>query len=323
MMSLSKARPLSRARQSWPGITRLMALATGLAIGLAAAARASQSAPLVRVDVAVVGTDGKPITGLTRDDFEIVAGGATRAVESFAAGKEPLTLVLLFDVTVSLDTVVGRKVVRTAVEKWFVDRLAPEDRVHVGSFANQISIGPPLAGHPRTLIAAVRKALDPREADTFGRSPVWDAVDAAVATLARASGRRAVLLVTDGRATGNRQGPEEAGALAIAAGVIVSVVGEDWEMTLRQDGATGVRVRPGIALEWIAKATGGLYVQDTATPAAPGPIFERLLADLHERYTIGFTPAVRDGVARTLEVRVKRPGVTVRSRSSYVATVNP
>ena len=108
--------------------------------------------------------------------------------------------------------------------------------------------------------------------------------------------------------TGNRQGPEEPGARAIAAGVVVSVVGEDWEMTLRQDATTGVRVRPGVALEWIANATGGLYVHDGATPSAPGPILERLLADLHERYTLGFTAPVRDGKAHPLEVRVKRPG---------------
>ena len=116
-----------------------------------------------------------------------------------------------------------------------------------------------------------------------------------MAVLEQASGRRAVVLVTDGRASGNRQGPEESGARAIAAGVIVSVVGEDWEMTLRQDGQTGVIVRPGAALEWIANATGGLYVQDNATPTAPGPILGRLLADLQERYTLGFAAPVRDG----------------------------
>jgi VWFA-related protein len=299
-----------------------MALAVCLACVLAAVHPTSERAPLVLVDVAVEGTDGKTVTGLTRDDFEIVANGATRPVESFAAGKEqPLSLVLLFDVSASLDYMVERKVLRTVVEKSFVNGLAPHDRVQVGSFAKQISIGPPLAGNPRAILAAVRTALDPRDADTFGPSPIWDAVDAAVAALAQASGRRAVVLVTDGRATGNRHGPEESGARAIAGGVMVSVVGEDWDMTLRQDAKSGVRVSPGVALEWIANATGGLYVQDTATPTAPGPIFERLLADLHERYTLGFTPPTRDGNPHVFEVHIKRPGLKVRTRRSYVAPV--
>jgi VWFA-related protein len=320
MMRIDTMRPTSCAPSSRLGIAHPIALAACVALALAAAPPTPQGAPLVMVDVAVEGTDGKNVTGLTRDDFEILAGGATRPVESFAAGKEqPLSLVLLLDASVSLEFMVERKVLRTAVEQWFVSKLAPQDRVQVGSFAKQIAIGPPLAGNPRAVLAAVRAALDPPKADTFGPSPIWDAVDAAVAVLAQASGRRAVVLVTDGRASGNRQGPEESGARAIAAGVIVNVVGEDWEMTLRQDGKTGVIVRPGAALEWIANATGGLYVQDTATPTAPGPILGRLLDDLQERYTLGFAAAVRDGNAHPLDVHVKRPGLKVRTRRSYVA----
>jgi len=277
-----------------------------------------QRAPVVLLDVAVEDADGHLVTGLTRDEFEIVTGGAVRPIESFAAGQErPLSLVLLFDVSASVEA--RRKVVKNGVEKWFVDRLAPQDRVHVGSFARQTSIGPALSGNPKALLSAVGKALDPREADTLGPSPIWDAIDLAVAALARAEGRRAVLLVTDGRGTGNRLSPEDATTHAAAEGVAVSVVGEDWEMTIRQDGNTGVRVRPGVALERIAIATGGLYLPDRGIPPAPGPIFERLLADLHGRYTLGFTPPVRDGKLHELDVRVRRPGLKLRARRWYAA----
>jgi VWFA-related protein len=324
MMGSNDARLTPPVRVSLPGITRATALSACVVVVLAAARPAPPRAPLVMVDVAVEGTDGKRVTGLTRDDFEIVADSAARPVESFAAGREqPLSVVLLLDASISLEYMLERKALRSAIEKWFVDRLAPQDRVQVGSFNRQIAIGPPIVASPRALLAAVRTALDPRDQDAFGPSPIWDAVDSAVAALAQAGGRRAVLLVTDGRATGNRHGPEESGARASAAAVTVSVLGEDWEMTLRQDGKTGVVVRPGVALEWIANATGGVYVQDNATPAAPGPILERLLADLHERYTLGFTAPVHDGKAHPLEVRVKGPGLKVRTRRSYVAPAEP
>ena len=323
MMSSDDARVTAHLRLSRPAIALAIALAAGVAGGLAAARPAPPRAPLVLVDVGVERADGSRVTGLTRDDFEIVADGAARPIESFAAGKEqPLSLVLLLDASISLEYMLERKTLRVAIEKWFVNRLAPQDRVQVGSFNRQIAIGPPIAGNPRALLAAVRTALDPRDQDAFGPSPIWDAVDAAVAALAQASGRRAVLLVTDGRATGNRQGPEESGARASAAAVTVNVLGEDWDMTLRQDSKTGVRVRPGVALEWIANATGGLYVQDK-TPADPGPILERLLADLHERYTLGFTAPARDGIAHTLNVLVKSPGLKVRTRRSYLAAPSP
>jgi Ca-activated chloride channel homolog len=305
------------------GPSARLALASVFAVSLAAP-RQSPVSPLVLVDVAVESANGQPVVGLTKEDFAVTAGGATRPIELFAAGAEqPLSLVLLFDISASLDGVTSRNEVSTSVEKWFLHRLAARDRVHVGSFARQIVIGPPLPGSSKDLIAAIRKPLDPREADTLGPSPVWDALASAVATIANAEGRRAVLLVTDGRATGNRLSLEEAEAQAISAGVAVSVVGEDREMTIAQDATTGVRVRPGLALARIASTTGGLYLPDPGPPVSPGEILARLLADLRGRYTLGFMPPTRDGKPHELDVRVNRPGLTLRARRFYVAPAPP
>jgi Ca-activated chloride channel family protein len=314
-----------RARHRLSCVGRALAVSVALVVGLAlGAASSAERAPLVLVDVAVEGGDGQLVTGLTREDFEISTGGAARPIESFASGSElPLTLAVLFDISASMDSTLKRNVIRSGVEKGFVDRLAPRDRVHIGWFGRQIVIGPPIAANPRALIAAVRRALDPRDADRLGPSPIWDAVDAAVAALAQADGRRAVLLVTDGRGTGNRHSPEEVALRAALSGVAVSVLGEDFEMTLRQDGNTGVRVRPGVALRYIASATGGLYVSDDGAAPAPGPLLVRLLDDLHGRYTLGFAPTVRDGKAHTLDIKVTRPGVTLRARRTYVAPSGP
>ncbi len=96
------------------------------------------------------------------------------------------------------------------------------------------------------------------------------------------------------------------------------MVGLDWERTIRQDAETGVRVRPGVALEWIADATGGRYLRDQLIPAEPGPVLERLLADLHERYTLGFTPPVADGKMHDLE----RPRPQIRREASRAPLVS-
>jgi hypothetical protein len=132
-----------------------------------------------------------------------------------------------------------------------------------------------------------------------------------------------VLLVTDGRGTGNRLGAEEASARAVLAGVTVNVLGADFDMTIRQDATTGVRVRPGIALQFIANTTGGLYLQDNAAAPTPGPLLERLLADLHGRYTIGFTAPVPDGKPHQVNISVKSTGLTPRARRSYLAPNQP
>ena len=211
-----------------------------------------------------------------------------------------------------------------AVEQWFVTRLAPQDRVQVGSFAKQISIGPPLAGNPRALLAAVRKALDPREADTLGPSPNLGRGRRRRHGAGAASGRRAVVLVTDGR--GDRQPAGSGGSRrtrAVAAGVAVSVVGEDWEMTIRQDGTDrrprAPRRGARVDCERDRRAVRCGIRRFLPTP---GPILERLLADLHARYTLGFTaPDRRRQDARSRRPR-QPPGVKLRSRGSYLAPLN-
>ena len=297
-----------------------MALTALIAGVLASTTTTARQAPLVLIDVGVEDPDGRTVSGLTRDDFEIRSGSGARPLEFFAAGKEqPLSLVVLVDVSLSMESRIKRSDIREEIERRFPMLLAPHDRVHVGAFARRISISPAFAGTSKEFLTAVRRTLDPRDEETLGPSRIWDAVDEAIKALAQSEGRRAVLLVTDGQATGNKDGPQDVAPRAVAAGVAVSVLGLDWERTIRQDAETGVRVRPGVALEWIAGATGGRYLRDQMVPAEPGPVLERLLADLHGRYTLGFTSPVADGKMHDLEVRVHKSGVRLRARRSYLA----
>ncbi|MBP8275022.1 MAG: hypothetical protein KAY59_11355, partial [Acidobacteria bacterium] len=47
--------------------------------------------------------------------------------------------------------------------------------------------------------------------------------------------------------------------------------------------------------------------------------FRRVAEELRSQYVIGFTPEKVDGKVHTLDVRVNVPGLTVRTRKSYVA----
>ena len=74
---------------------------------------------------------------------------------------------------------------------------------------------------------------------------------------------------------------------------------------------------PGLAR--VAEETGGGYFELSKKDEL-GPTFTRVVQELHSQYVLGFSPAVLDGKIHKLEVRVKRPGLTARSRRSYVAT---
>jgi VWFA-related protein len=85
------------------------------------------------------------------------------------------------------------------------------------------------------------------------------------------------------------------------------------EDVLRQD--------PHNALGELAGGTGGLLFENTNNLRQG---FDRVESDLHNYYLVGYTPSneTYDGRFRTIEVKVKRPGVTVAARKGYFAVRN-
>jgi hypothetical protein len=68
----------------------------------------------------------------------------------------------------------------------------------------------------------------------------------------------------------------------------------------------------------MARDTGGgsfeLPRDDDLTEA-----FERVARELRHQYMLGFTPPALDGKEHRLEVRMTKPGLSVRARRSYRA----
>ncbi len=82
------------------------------------------------------------------------------------------------------------------------------------------------------------------------------------------------------------------------------------EDVLRQD--------PHNSLAGLAESTGGLMFENSNNLRQG---FDRVESDLRNYYLIGYTPTndSYDGKFRNIEVRVKRPGVTVSARKGYFA----
>jgi VWFA-related protein len=86
------------------------------------------------------------------------------------------------------------------------------------------------------------------------------------------------------------------------------------EDVLRQD--------PHSGLGELAQDTGGLIFENTNNLRQG---FERIENDLRNYYLLGYTPTndAYDGRFRTIDVKVKRPGVTVAARKGYFAVRDP
>ncbi len=76
---------------------------------------------------------------------------------------------------------------------------------------------------------------------------------------------------------------------------------------------------PDPNLRELADHAGGGYFELTGTENL-GATFARIADELHHQYLLAFTPQALDGKVHTLEIRLRRPDLTVRGRRTYVAS---
>ena len=106
--------------------------------------------------------------------------------------------------------------------------------------------------------------------------------------------------------------PEQARAAAVATDVIVYAV----SMWVRD----GVKTqKPSHVLEELAVETGGAFFRVDENDDM-NTTFTEIVQQLRQQYVLGFTPRAFDGRQHKLSVRVKRPGLDVQARKSYIAT---
>ena len=84
------------------------------------------------------------------------------------------------------------------------------------------------------------------------------------------------------------------------------------------NGVRQVRSRPDRNLRRIAEETGGGSFELEKTDLLAST-FTRVAQELRSQYLLAFTPETLDGKPHKLDVRSKRPGVSIRARRSYLA----
>ncbi len=283
----------------------------------------------VAVYATVTDATGQPITDLTRDDFEIFDNGKRQAITLFESGAQPITDVLMLDRSGSMQG--NFNLVRSAAEH-FVGLMVPGDKARIGSFANRIQVDPRgFTSSQRDLIEILRTQL--QEA---GPTPLWNAVNVGITSLLHQDGRRVVLVFTDGidlplNGSSRNISLKDAMKNAEREDVMVYAIGlassRGFSGRARGGGGrrgSGMRSilaeqnRPDPGLPRIAQSTGGHYFE-LSKASDLSATFSRVVEELRRQYAIAFTPEKLDGKTHKLEVRVKRPGASVRTRRSYVA----
>ena len=274
------------------------------------AQRIKVSTQTVPIYATVIDSERRLVTDLQQEDFEVLDNGKPQVLTNFVNGTTPFTGVVMLDTSGSMT--MNLDFLKQAAEE-FIIRLLPADKAKVGAFNDKIQILPkdgPFTSNRDELIRILKDGLD------FGYpTRLWDAINESIASLERLEGRRVVLVFTDGDDTGSRVDEKEVLLRARERDVMIYAIGMQSDFF---NGQTRVRTRPARGLRRVADETGGGYFELTKKDDL-GPTFTRVALELHSQYVLGFSPATLDGKVHKLDVKVKRAGMTVRGRRSYLA----
>ncbi len=145
----------------------------------------------VPIYATVLSRDGHLITDLSRDDFEVLDNGRPQPLTMFTNGVQPITVVLMLDRSGSVE--LQFKLIEDAAAE-FVRNLQPGDKVRIGSFSLGVRIDPEtFTSDQDELLTILRERLLP-----IGPTPLWYAASNAMTALEEQTGRRVVLMFTDG-----------------------------------------------------------------------------------------------------------------------------
>ena len=292
----------------------------GLCLVVAFSVRAQQptfraAVDLVHFGVTVVDKQGKPVTGLTADDFRILENGKPQAVKFFAAGAPegapPLHLGLLLDTSGSMAGDI--KDSRSAAVK-FVNTLDHAADVTLVDFDTQVRVarfGP--NDYPR-LVERIRG----RKPD--GWTALYDAIGVYLNGAQTQDGQKVLVLYTDGGDTTSSLTFHDMLDLCKASDVTVYAIGY-----LEHQGSG--RQTQRMELERVAATTGGQAYFPGIARDLDG-VFERIGKELAARYSLGYlsTDPRTDGAWRGVEIKLLRPdlkGVRLRTRAGYFAPYKP
>ena len=280
----------------------------------------------VRLFVTVTDGDGRLVTNLTQQQFDVRDEGKSQPITLFDNSPQPIRLIVMLDVSGSMHG--NLPLLRAATEQLYA-RLRREDRVRIGTFGHDVAIGPWMA---RNAEEELRRAL-PEMIAPDAPTPLWRAIDQAMDGFDEAGDeRRVVLVLSDGK---------DSGPISFRQRVVSQV--EVIDRARRDDlmiYGIGMRSRgggpamsgigpgalqaaltadlPDAGLARVAEEAGGGYTEIRFGQDL-GAAFARVADELHSQYLIGFAPPKRDGKVHDVDVRIAQKGLKARTRKSYTA----
>jgi len=298
------------------GVSRQLSLAALLAL-VPVALAAQTPSPNFQVDVKLVSifvnvTDqnGALVGGLVKDDFAVFEDGRPQQIAVFERQSElPLNITLALDTSGSVRKDMSDEA--AAARRFVHDILRPQDLMSVLQFATEVRVLQPFTNKA----ALIDRALGELRGDWA--TAVYDAICLGSEKLGGNSGRKVLVLISDGDDTAQSSTYAEALEAALRNEVMIySLIDVPIEASAGRD------LGGEHALITLSEQTGGkyFYVSDGGLDRA----FAKVSDDLRTQYLLGYYPKNQEP-GRTfhrLTVAVPRAAAgqfNVRHKTGYYA----
>ncbi len=306
---------------------------------------------LVTMPVSVLDRDGRFISGLQQRDFQVFENGTPQRVEYFQSVEQPFTVILMIDVSPSTQFKI-EEIQDAAIS--FVNQLRRDDKVMVISFDDKVNILSPITGDRRVIQNAIRQSrfgdgTSLYEAVDFvlrqqlrridGRKAVVLFTDGVDTTSRRANYQSTIRDSEESEALfypirydtlrdmnggyggGGTTYPRRRQPTGGVGGIIGVILGGGNVQIGRGRGGSGssnAEYETGRRyLEELARNSGGRSFEAKNNLDAA---FAGIAEELRRQYSIGYYPekAGQPGERRQIRIRVMRPNVVVKAKTSYV-----
>ncbi len=283
---------------------------------------------LVNVPVAVLDRDGKFISNLRLEDFQLFEDDIAQEITHFKNVEEPMTVALLLDVSDSAK-IKFEEIKQAAIA--FVDQLRPQDHALVIVFDQSVTVMAEATDDKDRLRAAINRIR------SGSGTSIYDAIDLTFnQQLSKVQGRKAVVIFSDGvdinSARATYQSTLQMAEEQDAPIYIIHYNTYDAEVTALQRGAGTIMMktpkgeslklafdRGAQYLQLLSSRTGGrFYYADKLENLKQS--FARIAEELKQQYLLGYYPnnQSQSKTRREIKVKVGIPKSNVRARKSYV-----
>lgn len=275
-----------------------------------ASTAADQRSNKVSVYVTVSDTDEKTIPGLSQDAFNIIEDGRPITDLSVSRATDAMSVILAIDTSGFMQAIgkSGRSSMEAAKSAAieFISRMGESDRIALYTFNNEPQLRKDFSTNHQLAIDAVQEIAAKPNAATC----LYDTAFAAIKKAAEIPrGRRAIILLTDGR--------DEKGKQACSRYTANDVIDAATTKTIRVPIYTigaGPRVDER-ELGRLASFTGGRYLQ-AASMDELGGFFRALAGQLKNQYVLNYNSRTPSG-EHSLVLKVSHNQVTLQDEKRF------